>query len=101
MARRALRTPIHPGRILKEDLLEPLGMNANRLAAALNVPANRLIQILHCRRAITPDTSMRLGRYFSFAPEYWHNLQKHYEFELARRASQTGIHRGIQPREVA
>lgn len=97
----AFRTPIHPGRILKEDLLEPLGMSVNQLAVQLRVPANRLHQVVHGRRAITPDTSIRLGRYFGFSPEFWHNMQKHYEFELARRSSQAGIERQIKPRRAA
>ena len=61
-----LRPPVHPGRILKEDLLDPLSMSVNRLASALRVPANRLTQIVSGVRAITPDTSIRLGRYFGF-----------------------------------
>lgn len=97
MRQRLWRSPIHPGRILKEDLLDPLGISASRLAAELHVPANRILQIIHGRRAITPDTSVRLGRFFGFSPEYWHNLQKHYEFELVRRASQVKIQRGIRP----
>ena len=93
-----LRPPIHPGRILKEDFLDPLGMSVNRLAIGLRVPANRLSQIVHGRLAITPDTSLRLGCYFGFSPAYWHNLQKHYEFELTRRSSQPKIERAIKPR---
>ncbi len=96
-----LRPPVHPGRILKEDLLDPLGISVNRLAGELGVPANRLSQIVNGRRAITPDTSLRLGRYFGFSPDYWHNLQKHYEFELARRSSQTEIERAVRPRRAA
>jgi len=96
-----LRPPVHPGRILKEDLLDPLGISVNRLAGELSVPANRLSQIVNGRRAITPDTSLRLGRYFGFSPDYWHNLQKHYEFELARRSHQTAIERAVRPRRAA
>ena len=96
-----LRPPVHPGRILKEDLLDPLGMSVNKLARELRVPANRLSQIVNGRRAVSPDTSIRLGRYFGFSAEYWHNLQKHYEFELARRSSQTRIQRDVRPRRAA
>ena len=99
--RTELRHPVHPGRILREDLLEPLGLSVNKLAAELRVLANRLGQIIQGRRAVTPDTSIRLGRYFGFSPEFWHNLQKHYELELARRASQAGIEREVRPREAA
>ncbi len=97
----AFRPPIHPGRILKEDLLDPLHLSVNQLALGLRVPANRLGQIVHGRRAITPDTSIRLGRYFGFSREYWHNMQKHYEFELARRSCQARIARQIKPRQAA
>ena len=95
------RLPVHPGRILKEDLLEPLGMSVNRLATALKVPANRINQIVHGRRAVSPDTSIRLGRYFGFSLQYWHNLQKHYEFELSRRSCQADIERKVRPRQAA
>ena len=95
------RQPIHPGSILKKDLLDPLGININRLSIALRVPANRLNQIVHGRRAISPDTSLRLGRYFGFTPEYWLNLQTHYDLEITRRQSMRKIEREIKPREAA
>jgi len=100
VSQRRLRAPAHPGRILKEDLLDPLGLSVNRLAAELGIPANRLSQIVNGKRAITPDTSIRLGRYFGFTAEFWHNMQKHYEFELVRRSSQARIERVIRPREA-
>lgn len=93
--------PIHPGRILKEELLVPLELSINRLAKELKVPANRLSQIVHGRRAVSPDTSVRLGRYFGFSAEHFHNLQKHYEFELVRRTTQAKIEREIRPRTAA
>ncbi len=92
------RKPIHPGAILREDLLKPLGISVNQLAKALHVPANRLNQIINGKRGITPDTSLRLGRYFGFSPEYWWNLQTHYELELARRSSMQRIESEIEPR---
>lgn len=101
MRKKTFRPPVHPGRILKEDLLEPLGISVNRLAGALKVPANRINQVVNGRRAISADTSIRLGRYFGFSLQYWHNLQKHYEFELIRRACQTAIERNVRPRQAA
>ena len=95
------RSPTHPGRILKEDLLDPLGMSINQLAKALCVPANRLNQIVHGKRAITPDTSLRLARYFGFTAEYWLNLQTHHDLELTRRQSMRKIEGEIKPREAA
>ena len=95
------RPPVHPGRILKEDLLDPLGVSVNQLAKALRVPANRLSQIVRGTRAVTPDTSLRLGRYFGFSPDFWLRLQMHYEFELARRTSLARIEREVHPRRAA
>ncbi len=95
------RPPVHPGVILKMDLLDPLGMSINRLAKELRVPANRLSQIVHGRRKITPDTSLRLGRYFGFSPEYWLNMQTHFDLEIIRRQSMRKIEREIKPREAA
>jgi antitoxin HigA-1 len=95
------RMPPHPGRILKEDLLDPLGMSINQLARALRVPANRLSQIVQGRRSVTPDTSLRLARYFGFNPDYWLNLQSHFDLEVARRQSAPRIESEVIPREAA
>ncbi len=96
-----LRPPVHPGTVLKLDLLDPLGMSINGLAKALHVPANRLSQIIQGKRGITADTSLRLARYFGFTPEYWLNLQTHYDLEITRRKSTRKIEREIKPREAA
>ena len=95
------RLPVHPGTILKRDLLDPLGMSINQLAKELRVPANRLSQIIRGRRGITPDTSLRLARYFGFAPEYWLNMQTHYDMEIIRRQSMKQIEKEVNPREAA
>ena len=95
------RDPVHPGVILKADLLEPLGMSVNRLAAELHVPANRLSQIISGKRGISPDTSLRLARYFGFTPEYWLNMQAQYDLEVIRRQSMRQIEKEIKPREAA
>ena len=73
----------------------------NQLAKALRVPANRLSQIVRGTRAVTPDTSLRLGRYFGFSPEFWLRLQMRYDFELVRRKSLAKIERDVRPRQVA
>jgi antitoxin HigA-1 len=96
-----LRPPVHPGVVLKADLLNPSGMSINRLAKELHVPANRLSQIVQGKRSITADTSLRLARYFGFTPEYWLNLQTHYDLEIIRRGSIRRIEREIKPREAA
>ncbi|MGO9601960.1 MAG: HigA family addiction module antitoxin [Candidatus Binataceae bacterium] len=67
--------PIHPGEILLEEFMKPLGMNAHKLALALRVPANRIQQIIAGDRGISGDTALRLGRYFGVSPEFWMNLQ--------------------------
>jgi antitoxin HigA-1 len=95
------RLPAHPGIILQKDLLEPLGMSINRLAKELRVPANRLSQIIRGKRAISPDTSLRMARYFGFSPEYWLTMQSHYNLEIIRRQSMARIEKEIKPRKAA
>ena len=95
------RAPVHPGRILKLDLLDPYGMSINQLAKELKVPANRLSQIVSGKRGISPDTSLRLARYFGFTPEYWLNMQSQYDLEIIRRESLRRIEKEIKPREAA
>jgi addiction module HigA family antidote len=77
------RTPIHPGEILGDEL-EELGLSAAELARHLEVPANRISQITAGKRNISADTALRLGRYFGTTPDFWMNLQKTYELDLAR-----------------
>ncbi len=80
------RTPIHPGEILEEEL-EELGMSATELSRIIEVPANRITQIIKGKRAITADTALRLGQYFAMSADFWMNLQKMYELDLARQES--------------
>ncbi|MBL8449324.1 MAG: HigA family addiction module antidote protein [Dechloromonas sp.] len=87
MATNRLR-PIHPGEILREEFLAPLGMSANALALALHVPAPRINDVVRERRAVTPDTALRLARYFDTTPQFWLNLQT--TFDLKKAASQNG-----------
>lgn len=79
------RTPIHPGEILADELNE-LGLSAAQLARLIEVPANRISQIIAGKRNITADTALRLGRYFGTSPDFWMNLQKTYELDEARAA---------------
>lgn len=78
------RTPIHPGEILADEL-EELGLTSAELARTIDVPANRISQIVAGKRNITADTALRLGRYFGTSADFWMNLQKTYELDLARR----------------
>jgi addiction module HigA family antidote len=78
--------PVHPGAILAEDL-EDAGISMNKLAQAIHVPMNRISAIVNGRRGITGDTALRLARYWGTTPEYWMNLQSHYELEVAKDAA--------------
>jgi len=77
------RTPIHPGEILADELAE-IGLSAAELARLLDVPANRISQIIAGKRTVTADTALRLGRYFGTSPDLWMILQKTYELDKAR-----------------
>lgn len=78
-----MRTPIHPGAILGDEIAE-MDISAARLAEAIGVPPNRLYQIISGKRDITADTSLRLGKYFGMSDQFWLNLQKLYDLDLAR-----------------
>lgn len=77
--------PIHPGEILREEYLTPLGMSANRLAQVLGIPTNRLTEIMAGRRSVTADTALRLGRAFRTSPEFWLDLQKAFDLRVAEQ----------------
>jgi addiction module HigA family antidote len=86
------RTPIHPGEILADEI-EEIGLSAKKLADLLEVPPNRLYQILAGKRNITADTALRLARYFDMSADFWMNLQSAYELDLARQQSGKAIQR--------
>ena len=94
-------TPIPPGEILKEEFMGPHGLSANRLARDLDVPANRISEIIAGRRAITADTALRLGLYFGIEPEFWMNLQVQYDLRMARRAAGQDIQARVRPLDAA
>lgn len=83
--RSKLLEPIHPGEILLEDFMKPLGISINRLARELWVPPGRISAIVNGKRAITADTALRLGKFFGVSPEIWTGLQADYELRVARR----------------
>lgn len=87
-----MREPIHPGETLREDL-DALGMSAAELARRIEVPENRVTEILNGRRAVTADTALRLGRFFSTSGEFWLNLQKLYDLRRAERRNGAAIAR--------
>ena len=75
--------PIHPGEILIEEFLEPMGSSQYRLAKDISVPPRRINEIVHGKRSITADTALRLGRFFGMSPQFWLNLQTRYDLEVA------------------
>ena len=79
--------PVHPGEVLKEEFMKPLGLSANALARTLLVPANRVSAIVNAERSVTADTALRLARALGTSPEFWLNLQKQYDLDCARDAA--------------
>jgi addiction module HigA family antidote len=88
--------PIHPGEILREEYLVPLGLSANALAQALGVPANRISGIIGGKRSITADTALRLARALKTSPELWLNLQQMFDLRTAELVADPGV-RAIKP----
>lgn len=93
------RTPIHPGEILADEL-EEISLTAKKLADVIDVPPNRLYQILAGKRSMTADTALRLSRYFGTSADFWMNLQSAYELDLARKQSGKRIQRIPRRREA-
>ena len=94
------RTPIHPGEILADELVE-IGLSAKKLADVIEVPPNRLYQVLAGKRNITADTALRLSQYFGTSADFWMNLQSAYELDLARRQLGRAIQRIPKRSETA
>ena len=92
--------PVHPGEVLREDFMVPLGLSANSLARELGVTPARINEIVRGRRGITAETALRLARYFGTDPEGWMNLQNRYELAIAEREAAQSL-KAIQPRRVA
>jgi addiction module HigA family antidote len=89
--------PIHPGEILRAEFMEPLQLSMNRLALDLHVPVTRIAEIVHERRGITPDTALRLARYFHTSARFWLNLQSAFDLEVAEDELSRNIEREVQP----
>ena len=79
-----LLEPIHPGEILMEEFLKPMNISQYRVAKDINVPARRINEIAHGKRSITPDTALRLSRYFGLSERFWINLQARYDLEIEK-----------------
>jgi addiction module HigA family antidote len=89
--------PIHPGEILEEEFMRPLGLSANSLARRIDVPVTRISEIVRGKRGITADTALRLGRLFGTSSELWLGLQSEYDLRVARRESASAIQTRITP----
>jgi addiction module HigA family antidote len=92
--------PIHPGEILREEFMIPMGISINGLARDLRVPVTRIAEIFHERRGITSDTALRLSQYFETTAAFWMNLQSAYDLEVAKRDLLGSIQRDVQPRRM-
>jgi addiction module HigA family antidote len=90
------RAPIHPGEILQTEFLDEHELSSYGLARALRVPVNRITAIVKGERSITADTALRLARFFDTSPEFWINLQSHYDLEVASRKGARIIEREVQ-----
>ena len=90
----------HPGELLLEEFLKPLGMTSHALAIAVRVPASRIDAIVKGKRSITGDTAIRLGRYFGTSARFWLNLQSYYDLAIAEDKSAAIIDREVQPRQA-
>jgi len=91
----------HPGKILLEEFLEPMGISQYRIAKDIGVPARRINEIVKAQRGITPDTALRLGMYFAMSPEFWINLQSHYDLEQTRDKMIDELESVVLPRKAA
>ncbi len=89
--------PVHPGEILLEDFLGPMGISQYRLAKSISVPPRRINEIVHGKRAITADTALRLGMFFRMEEQFWLNLQTHYDLEVAKIAAGDRLKAEVKP----
>ncbi|NMF31344.1 HigA family addiction module antidote protein [Corynebacterium ammoniagenes] len=86
-----LYAPIHPGEVVLEDFINGFEITQNKLAVSIGVPPRRINEIVHGKRGITADTALRLGKYFGVEPQFWLNLQSHFELEVAQERAEEQI----------
>jgi addiction module HigA family antidote len=94
-------TPVHPGEVLREEFMEPLGTSINALARELHVPVSRISKIVNEERSISAETAIRLARYFGMSSEFWMNLQSRYDLRVAHQQGSEMVQREVHPRELA
>ena len=97
MTEERVYSPMHPGRVLELEFLEPLGISAYKLAKEIGVDPPRVYKIVHDKRSISADTALRLARYFGTSPELWLNLQSHYDLEVEEEKIGECLERDIHP----
>ena len=100
MRRKKLK-PVHPGEILSEEFMAPLGLSMNKMAMDLRVPVTRIADIVNEKRGITAETALRFARYFKNSPIFWMNLQTRYELEVAQDEIASKVERDVQPLQTA
>jgi antitoxin HigA-1 len=100
MTRRKLKSA-HPGEILREEFIAPLGLSINKMAIDLRVPVTRIADIVNEKRGITAETALRFARYFKNSPIFWMNLQTRYELEVAQDELASKVERDVQPLQTA
>jgi addiction module HigA family antidote len=93
--------PVHPGEILREEFMKPLGLSMNRMAMDLRVPVTRIAEIVAERRSVTADPALRFARCFKNSPTFWMNLQSHYDLEVAEDEIAAKVERDVRPLETA
>ncbi len=93
--------PVHPGEILREEFMKPLGLSMNKMAMDLRVPVTRIAEIVGERRSVTADSALRFARYFKNSPTFWMNLQSRYDLEVAEDEIAAKVERDVQPLESA
>ncbi|MCB9763969.1 MAG: HigA family addiction module antidote protein [Alphaproteobacteria bacterium] len=101
MSDEQLLDPVHPGDVLLEDFMKPLGLSQAQLARAMRVPRVRVSQIVRKERGVTADTALRLARVFGTSPQLWMNLQSQYDLEIAQRETGQAISQEVEPLSAA
>ncbi len=100
MSKKQLK-PIHPGEVLSEEFLKPMGLSQNRLASDIGVSTGRINEIVTAKRSVTADTALRLGRYFGMSPQFWLGLQMDYDLDVAADALAKRLIREVKPSALA
>lgn len=94
-------SPVHPGEVLLEEFLKPMGLSQNRLALDIGVPSRRINEIVLGKRGVSADTALRLARYFGTSPQFWLGLQADYDLDVAEETLGERLDREVRPRVAA